>query len=338
MNAGGGGPEAAGRNGKTDHNGLDALNFMKGWNTDMEKQLYPLRGIITTVISPFCGENKALDTDSLTNEIDMACKAGVTGFLVPCLASEQWLLSREEKELLVSTTAKAAAGRAKLITSITAPTVRERIDLMHRFRDCGVDGFNMQVPMDDDKAFFEALEAVDREDPAFLFIQDADFDGPGLRDELIVKAFHQFKSVVGCKIENKFTAPKCSRLLAATEGKMLVASGWGNDQLLELLDRGVHTVMPSGMFELWVRVYRLHVSGDREGAKELFYDMLPIITFTRQSQELNRWFHKRYLHKLGAFAEEVSREEVFLDEYHRKYADELIERARRLIAAGAIKS
>lgn len=299
----------------------------------MEKELYPLRGIITTVISPFIGEEKKLDTASLAREIDMACKAGVTGFLVPCLASEQWLLSREEKELLVSTTAKAAAGRAKLITSITAPTVQERIDLMHRFADCGVDGFNMQVPMDDDKAFFEALEAVDREDPAFLFLQDADFNGPGLRDELIIRAFNEFKSVVGCKIENKFTAPKCSRLLAATKGKMLIASGWGNDQLLELLDRGVHTVMPSGMFELWTKVYALHASGNREAAKRLFYDMLPIITFTRQSQELNRWFHKRYLKSFGAFEEDISREEVFLDEYHLKYADELIRRAKDLIAA-----
>ena len=60
--------------------------------------------------------------------------------------------------------------------------------------------------------------------------------------------------------------------------------------------------------------------------------MLPIITFTRQSQELNRWFHKRYLRSLGAFREEGSREEVFLDQYHLRYADELIDRARDIIA------
>ena len=46
----------------------------------MEKTLYPLRGIVTTVISCFEGENKVLDLDSVANEIDMACKAGVSGF------------------------------------------------------------------------------------------------------------------------------------------------------------------------------------------------------------------------------------------------------------------
>ena len=73
----------------------------------MEKELYPIQGIITTVISPFIGEDKKLDIESLHNEIDMACKAGVAGFLVPCLASEQWLLSKEEKKLLVSEVKKA---------------------------------------------------------------------------------------------------------------------------------------------------------------------------------------------------------------------------------------
>ena len=59
----------------------------------MTKELYPLKGIVTTVISPFIGTEKALDVESLHNEIEMACQAGVAGFLVPCLASEQWLLT-----------------------------------------------------------------------------------------------------------------------------------------------------------------------------------------------------------------------------------------------------
>lgn len=298
----------------------------------MKKELYPLRGIITTVISPFIGEDKRLDVESLGNEIDMACKAGVAGFLVPCLASEQPLLSTEEKKLLVSETAKAAAGRAKLITSITAPTIEERIRLMHEFQDYGIDGFNMQVPTDSDDAMMRAIEAIDKEKPPFIFIQDADFNGEGIRNDLIVRAFNEFESVIGCKIEVKFTAPKCSRLLEETEGRMVIGSGWGNDQLLELLDRGVHLVMPSGMFELWVRVFDLHASGNREAAKKLFYDMLPIITFTRQSQELNRWFHKRYLRSFGAFKTELSREQVMLDDYHVRYADELIERAKDLLS------
>ncbi len=298
----------------------------------MKKKLHPLKGIVTTVISPFIGDEKRLDTESLAREINWACKAGVAGFLVPCLASEQGLLSTQEKKELVQVTAKAANGRAKLITSITGPDSRERIRLMQEFRDCGINGFNMQVPFGSEVEFMEAIEAIDREQPEFLFIQDADFNGPGIELAWLTKAFETFRSVVGVKIEVKFTAPKCSRLIESTEGEMLVASGWGNDQLLELMDRGVNLLMPSGMFELYVRVHALHASGNRSAARKLFYDMLPIITFTRQSQELNRWFHKRYFKSFGAFTSEMSREEVMLDDYHLRYADELIGRAGELIA------
>lgn len=297
----------------------------------MKKELYPLRGIITTVISPFAGTEKHLDIESLHHEIDIACRAGVTGFLVPCLASEQWLLSKEEKKRLVAETSAAAAGRAKLITTITAPTTVERIDLMNEFRDLGINGFNMQVPHETKEEFMDAISAIDAQHPEFLILQDADFGGSGIDPEWIVDAFNSFPCVIGAKIEVKFTAPKCTKMIQMTNNKMIVASGWGNDQLLELLDRGVHTVMPSGLFELWVKVYNLHTSGNRPAAQKLFYDMLPIVTFTRQSQELNRWFHKHYLKKLGAFQEDISREEVFLDEYHYRYADELIERAFSLI-------
>ena len=293
----------------------------------MKKELYPLSGIISTVISPFTEGDKALDLDCLANEIDMACNAGVAGFLVPCLASEMPLLTNEEKQAMVETTARVAKGRAKLITSITAPTDEERIRRMNEYLEYGVDGVNMQVPHETEEEFLKCIEAVDKAKPPFLLIQDADFNGPGIPVEWMVKAFNEFESVVGCKVEVKYNGPKFTALREATDNKMIISSGWGNDQMLELLDRGIHAVMPSGLFELFVNIFKLHQMGNREGAKKLFFDSLPIIEFTRQSQELNRWFHKRYLRTVGAFKTEVSREEVYLDKYHLRYADELIERA-----------
>ena len=63
---------------------------------------------------------------------------------------------------------------------------------------------------------------------------------------------------------------------------------------------------------------------------ELFFAMLPVISFTRQSQPLNRYFHKLYFKRIGVFDEAVSREEVFFDEYHQRYAADLIEYAIKL--------
>lgn len=79
-----------------------------------------------------------------------------------------------------------------------------------------------------------------------------------------------------------------------------------------------------------MNVYQLYHQGKRDKAMELFFAMLPVISFTRQSQPLNRYFHKLYFQKIGVFDEAVSREEVFFDEYHRRYADDLIEYAIKL--------
>ena len=134
------------------------------------------------------------------------------------------------------------------------------------------------------------------------------------------------------KIETKNCGAKYTKLLKATDGKLSISSAWGNDQMIEAFDRGIHSIMPSGMFELFTGVYSRYKAGNREGAKKLFYDILPIITFTRQEQSLNRKFHKRYLKAFGIFKTDVSREPVVFDEYDERYADELIERARNIIA------
>lgn len=61
------------------------------------KELYPMHGIITTVITPFhSGNNKEIDWPSFRREIQTCMDAGVAGFLVPCMASEMNQLTHEE--------------------------------------------------------------------------------------------------------------------------------------------------------------------------------------------------------------------------------------------------
>ncbi len=152
----------------------------------------------------------------------------------------------------------------------------------------------------------------------------------GLPDELIVKLFNDFESVRCIKIEVKDSGPKYTRIIKATDGKLNVSGAWGSSQMIEAYDRGIHALMPSGLFELFVNVYRLYHEKSRDAAIKLFFDMLPIISFTRQSQPLNRYFHKLYFKRLGLFEDAVSREDVYFDEYHERYANDLIEYAIKL--------
>lgn len=297
----------------------------------MNKELFPMRGVITTVITPFT-EDLKVDIDSLKNEIDAACKAGVAGFLVPCLASEIGLLTTEERDAITKATVETARGRAKVIAGIAAPTQEQRISNLKRYRDLGCDGVNAMIPYTTDDEYRKYIEEIDSNAPGFLCIQDADFNGPGLRDDLIVTLFNEVESFKMIKVEVAGCGPKYTRLLKATNGKLNISSGWGNDQMIEAFDRGIHSIMPSGLFELFTGVYKRYASGNRDAAKKLFYDILPIISFTRQGQTTNRKFHKVYMKAMGIFETDLSREEVVFDEYHRKYAEELIEMAKDIIS------
>lgn len=228
---------------------------------------------------------------------------------------------------MVKAVSEVAHGRAKVITSISSDIPEERIKLMKQFLDYGCDGINIALSYTDRDTFLRDIEMIDKEKPPFLIMQDVDFGGPGIPDSVLVEAFENYETVIGTKVEVQYSGMKYTRLLKATQGRMNISSGWGNDQLIELLDRGVHAIMPSGLFSFWAKVYELHANGKREQAKKLFYDMLPVISFTRQDQALNRSFHKRLLKKMEVFKTIDSREPVVFDEYHKAYAQELMERA-----------
>jgi 4-hydroxy-tetrahydrodipicolinate synthase len=291
-----------------------------------KKRVYPLNGIIITVITPFHA-NGSVDYESLRREIDAACEAKVAGFLVPCVASENTQLNDDERRQMTRVTVEEARGRAKVITSITDPDPAIRSQQMDEFLKMGVDGINVNLPYKGAADYFNAISALNAKNPPFLILQDLDINGPGIPDAVLIHCFNELNTVIGVKVEVHNSGSKYTRLLKETNGRMHISSGWGNDQLIELLDRGVHAVMPSGLFEIWVKIYDLYKAGDRESAKSLFYDILPVVSFTRQDGSTNRAFHKRYFKRLGIFTLDRSREQRYFDEVHAAYSDELIERA-----------
>lgn len=296
----------------------------------MQKELYPMHGIITTVITPFTQVDKAVDWPSYRREIQTALDAGVSGFLVPCMASEMPLLTKSEIMQEVSEAIELSKGRALVIPSVTAPSAEERLKQCEEYLNLGVDGINLNMPYVNDDDYCEMVSKIDALKPPFLCIQDMDMQGDGLPDSLLIRLFNEYESVRCTKIEVNNSGPKYTRILRATNGKLNVSGAWGSSQSIEAYDRGIHALMPSGMFELFVNVYRLYNENKRDAAMELFFAMLPVISFTRQSQPLNRYFHKLYFKRAGIFTDAVSREEVFFDEYHQRYASDLVEYAIKL--------
>lgn len=294
------------------------------------KELYPMYGIITTVLTPFKPVTKEIDWPSYRRSFKAAMDAGVKGFLVPCNASEVLLLTHEEIIREVEEAVMVTAGKALVIPSVVAPTREERLEQCKKYLELGVDGINLNMPYVSDEDYMGMAKEIDDLKPPFLCIQDASMENDGLPDSLIVRLFEEFESVRCVKIEVKDSGPKYTRILKATGGKLNISGAWGSSQSIEAYDRGIHALMPSGLFELFVNVYDLYHKKSRDAAMKLFFDMLPIISFTRQNPQLNRYFHKLYLKHVGVFDDAVCREEVYFDEYHQRYAVDLIEYAVRL--------
>ena len=293
-----------------------------------EKELYPMYGIVTTVLTPFEESSLKIDVPSFRRYIRAALEGGVAGYLVPCNASEMATLSWTERKLLLEETVKIAHGKALVIPSVSSNgTDMDLAVQCKEYLELGADGININIPYttnDEYKAVVEKIDALHR---AFICLQDASRKDNGLPDELIVQCFNEFESVRCAKIEVKDSGPKYSRLLKATNGKLNISGARESDQMIEGYDRGMHALMPTGLFEIFSNIYKLYHEKSRESAMKLFFAALPIIVWTRQEGNLNRYFHKLYMQRIGAFESTAMRMPAACDKHHVAYANELIDYA-----------
>jgi len=296
----------------------------------MKKQLLELRGIITVLNTPF-NDDDAVDLPSLRRNVRYALESGVAGFLVPAMASEVDKLSSEERRRIVEAVLAENGGRVAVIGGSSAATAEERKQNAAALIELGCDGILASIPFQDEVQYEREVRALDALGPGFLMLQDWDFHGYGLPISLIASLFEEVESFRCLKVEVVPAGVKYSEVLAITDGRLHVSGGWAVMQIIEALDRGVHAFMPTGMHELYTRIYDLYRSGRREQARSLFERLLPVLAFANQHLDISVHFFKRLLHKQGIYATSRVREPVLpFDQVHEKLADQLIERTIEL--------
>jgi 4-hydroxy-tetrahydrodipicolinate synthase len=98
-------------------------------------------------------------------------------------------------------------------------------------------------------------------------------------------------------------------------------------QMIEALDRGVHAFMPTGMHEIYTRIYALYAQGRRQEAAALFNRLLPVLAFSNQHLDISIHFFKHLLHAQGIYATPRVRQPILeFDEVHQAVSLELIEK------------
>lgn len=288
--------------------------------TDLQDRL---RGIVTVLNTPFAPDDQ-LDLDSLKRNVTSALDAGVSGFLVPAMASEVAKLSPDERLLMVRTVVAQAGGRKPVIGGASAATQADRVEQARRLMDAGCDGVLVSIPFEDESSYAANVREIAAQTP-FLMLQDWDFGGYGLPVPLIARLFDEIESFQSLKIEVVPAGVKYSQVLAATSGRLHIAGGWAVMQMIEALDRGVHSIMPTGMHAIYTRIFNLYSAGNRDGARALFYRLLPVLAFSNQHLDISIHFFKRLLFRQGIYATDRTRQPILpFDEFHGRIADELI--------------
>jgi 4-hydroxy-tetrahydrodipicolinate synthase len=289
------------------------------------KQLFPLKGIVTVLNTPFTNGD-AIDYDALKINVNQALEAGVAGFLVPAMASEVYKLSEIERLKMVETVLEAVGGQVHVIAGAGETDLLKSKKILRSYLDLGCENVLFQIPFKNEVQFRTHFMELAELNPEMIMLQDWDATGYGLADELICDLFENVPAFRCLKIETVPAGIKYSRILELTEGKLNISGGWAVSQMTEGLRRGVHAFMPTGMHYIYTSIYKLYKDGHKEKSEEMFRKILPVLAFSNQHLDISIHFFKRLLFRQGIYPTPNVREPILpFDKLHQEIADSHIE-------------
>jgi dihydrodipicolinate synthase/N-acetylneuraminate lyase len=197
----------------------------------MEKQLYPLKGIVTVLNTPFTHQD-TIDIKALKHNVAEALKAGVAGFLVPAMASEVFKLSVVERLKMIEAVLETVADRVPVIAGAGETDLQKSKNLLRSYLNMGCTNVLFQIPFQDVVQFRKHFMELTDLDPQMIMLQDWDASGYGLKDELICDLFETIKAFRCLKIETVPAGVKYSRILELTQGNLHISGGWAVSQMM----------------------------------------------------------------------------------------------------------
>ncbi|HEX9889490.1 MAG TPA: dihydrodipicolinate synthase family protein [Nitriliruptorales bacterium] len=286
-------------------------------------------GIVSVLQTPFdrAGE---VDPASLERLVEFAIGAGVDGLLLPVVASEAERLSVDERVEVVRVAAAASAGRVPLVVGATDddPATTQRQAALAT--EVGAVGYLVAAPSEAEvgaDGVVAHITAACRGSQLPVLLQDLDWSGPGVSLDTVARLLDEAVPLAGVKVETSTAGAKYTALRERFGADLYVCGGWAVTQLVEALDRGVDAMIPeSSMVALYRRVVDRYRAGDRDGARDAFRRMLPVLAFSNQDLPTSVAFFKRLLVRRGVFATAVTRLPApGWDAYRERIAAELID-------------
>ncbi len=243
-----------------------------------------LTGILPVAPTPFHADGR-LDEEGMKRVIDCMIDQGVDAICILANYSEQFLLSDEERAILMRLSLEHAAGRVPVIVTIShfSTAIAEK-----RARDAQALGASMVMMMPpyhgvglvpSPQGIIEHFKAVSDAISIPIMVQDAPLSGAPLPVDLLVRMAREIENVSYFKIEVPFAADKLAALIEAG-GEHIVGPFDGEEAvtLLADLDAGCTGTMTSAMFPEKIKpIVTEYLAGNKDAALQHWTTCLPLI-------------------------------------------------------------
>jgi dihydrodipicolinate synthase/N-acetylneuraminate lyase len=291
-----------------------------------------IKGVMPVAPTIFT-DKEELDLDGQRRVVDYLVDGGSDAVCILANYSEQFSLTDEERELVLTATMEQAAGRLPVCVTTSHFSSRIARDRSLRAQELGASlvmlmppffGATMKV---DDEAVLEYFRRVSDGLDIDIMIQDAPMSPTALSVPLLARLAREIPQIKYAKIEMPQTADKLRALISAT-GHDLPGPFDGEEAitLIPDLEAGAQGTMSSCMVpdELGQIVRDFH-SGKREKAVRHWEELLPFIHFENRQCGLRA---TKVLMKEGnIIGSDKTRAPI--DELHPDTRSQLIDLAKR---------
>jgi 4-hydroxy-tetrahydrodipicolinate synthase len=295
-----------------------------------------LQGCIPIVATPFTQEG-AIDEVGLRAEVEHLIARGVHGLAAPAIASEGYKLAEAEQQRVAAIVVETAGRRVPVVVSADGNGTDVAVMRARRAAALGAAALMVLPPMfikPDGENLYRYYQRIARAVDVEIMVQDApQLTGVAMPASMLARLNRDCPNITSVKIEGTPAGPKTGEVLALSDNRMDVFSGWGGLSFWEGLQRGAKGCMPAANFgPALARVDDDYRSGRYAEARELFSRLTPFISWSMQSVDLSVWCAKEALRREGIIQAAVLREpaslpdsvmrhefDIFLEQIGRPY-------------------
>jgi 2-keto-3-deoxy-L-arabinonate dehydratase len=250
----------------------------------LSQQAY--NGIFPIAPTPFTADGD-LDLDGQRRVLDCMIDQGVDGICILANYSEQFLLSDDERSLLLDLCLTHVAGRVPVIVTCSHFSTRIAAARARAAASAGGAVLMLMPPYHgtglraDESAMLQHFARVAEAAPVPLMIQDAPLSGVNLSVPFLVRLAREVPTVRYFKIEVPGAAAKLRSLIGA--GTDAIEGPFDGEESITLmadLDAGATGTMPSALLpDLIKPVLSHHRAGRRNEAAAAYARILPLINY-----------------------------------------------------------